>query len=116
MKLLKLSVDGYYGTRGESSHDYDPEWDYQLDTRPSKKFMKIFENAANDITSKHMALFQECFTAFRIVFCKWQDEALARFISGTCSEPVIVVSLSDCVKIQKELKDDFTLYQVAKST
>jgi len=118
MNIYRIAVKPrYYGPQNPKGtpHDYDPIWDYEEETRPKRKMMRIFEQAAQDILSNHMSNFEDLFTRFRIAFVK-DIGGLARFASGTSQEPVILIDLKQCVAIQRELKNDFTMYQVAITT
>jgi hypothetical protein len=109
----------YYGVPDPSDpipHDYDPSWDYEEELRPKRKMMKAFEQAASDIAARHMGEFKGAFTRFRISFVKAAKGGLAQYIGGTYNMPVVVIDLGLCAQTQKELKNDFSLRQVAMTT
>lgn len=119
MKLIKIAIPFFGEKLPEGDyHNYEADWDYDLDTNPDQQTVQIFEKASNDITKNHMPEFLGVFTGFTLEWIKDSDEqyALAYYVDGTSSEPVIVVNLKACIKIQQDIRDDFTLYQIAKTT
>lgn len=109
----------YYGHEDPDQgmyHDYQADWDYEVVERPKGKMMQAFLQAAQDIQNKHMDYFKNYFKRFSIQFVKNSGGGLARYVNGTDGEPVVVVDLRVCAKTQRELKDDFSLYQVAITT
>jgi len=120
MKIYRIAVKPrYYGTPDLNDpvpHDFEPSHSYEEELRPKRKMMKAFEQAAQDIAAKHMGEFQGDFTRFRIAFVKEANGGLAQYAGGTYNMPVILINLRLCAETQKELKDDFSMYQVAITT
>jgi hypothetical protein len=119
MKIWKIASP-YYGVEDPEwpkGHDYEPEWDHDVVQRPRGKMMQAFTQAANDIQNKHMTHFKDYFRRFRIEFVKGLGEYLGKYISGTYSEPVIVVDLVECANTQKQMKDEYPeMYHIAITT
>lgn len=119
MKIWKIAAP-YYGVedpKWERSHDYEPEWDYEVTERPRGKMMQAFTQASQDIQNKHMDYFKDYFKRFRIEFVKGLGEFLAKYVNGTNSEPVIVIDLVECAKTQRQMKDEYpSMYHIAITT
>jgi hypothetical protein len=119
MKLWKIAAKPrYYGVEDPDAgmyHDYNAEWDYEVVNRPRGKMMQAFILAAQNIQNKHMDLFKDYFKRFSIQFVK-DVGGLASYISGTSGEPVIAVNLRVCANVQRECRNEFTMYQTAITT
>lgn len=95
---------GYYGI-GKSNNEYHPSWDYEPNEEPSLLSQKAYELAfpkaqslANKLNLGPIALY--------FIEGEGVEEHLARYINGTSSSPVIV--LSD--KVEDEDEALLTLY------
>jgi hypothetical protein len=71
------------------THDYDPSWDYEIETMPVAAVVTAVEAAKSELEKTAAALGLGMPT---IHFVRGLDKRhLARYISGTSSEPVFVL-------------------------
>ena len=75
----------------ESSHDYDPNWDYEVDPMPDQKLVQIAEETMKEINTKIIQ--QIGIGICKTAYIKGSDKELARYINGTSSNPVFVINL-----------------------
>lgn len=92
-------------------HDYDPEWDYVINRRPDKAVKLAINATLNSFLIS--ALLQELSLAVPTIYYVKNlasEGVVARYISGTRDEPVIVVDDSSlnklCRKRQCSLQDE----------
>ena len=76
------------------THDYDPEWDYEI-AKPNRDMTQTVKTISKRIKKDLMPLKE--FKTFTIAFIKNTD-CLGTYVTGTHSEPVILLNL-------KELKE-----------
>ena len=109
-------TSSYYGPKGDVGHDYDPNWDFSKDRRQRREMRMAFDSCANEIAEMHMSEFRGVFTRFRLFYGRHDEDALAKYVDGTYSEPVIIVDLGRCEDGYCEFRDVMTRNIVAMST
>ena len=72
------------------SHNYDPAWDYLI-ARPRKSQRELVEGIVKRI-KKNLLPFIKEFEDFTIAYIKDKDR-LGLYVTGTHSEPVILLNL-----------------------
>jgi hypothetical protein len=72
-----------------TGHDYDPEWDYDLDRRPPKRVKEIVEHFWPTILQIAQGMELDSVSYY---FIREKDNHLARYISGTSPDVVMVVN------------------------
>jgi hypothetical protein len=86
------------------SHDYDPTWDYELDTKPAVRVVAVMKAAEEDLTKTAAALGLE---KPRVYFVKdLEGDHLARYVNGTSSEPVFVLDAKKLERAARQYKID----------
>lgn len=86
--------------------DYDPEWDYQIDKRPSAEVVAAVRAALQH----YAAVFAELeLDTPQVYYVKGLGPHLARYVSGTRNSPVIVLDAKGVIRTAKkygvDLKD-----------
>ena len=80
LKLLLMEID-----------DYNPEWDYKIDKNPPKKLVEFVNKIILDLTKVRKTL---SLGNIRLSYIKDdREDALARYINGTYSNPYIVLNI-----------------------
>lgn len=105
--IIEKTAAPFYGVKDNDysgQHDYDPHGEYEEDTRRTM-MRKTFVDCAKEIVQSHMGEFDGVFKRFRLFFSKHDDEAVAKYINGTYSEPVVVVDLDKHEEAYREFKD-----------
>jgi len=78
----------------EAYHDYDPSWDYEIDSIPDQKLVQIAEDAINEINTKIIPQINIGIGVCKAAYIKnGNDNDLAKYISGTEPNPVFVIDL-----------------------
>jgi hypothetical protein len=89
----------------EADHDYNPNWDYEVDDIPDQKLVQIAEQAMNEINNKIIQ--QIGIGTCKVAYIKEKSSgALARYIYGTQPHPVFVVDLENIKRIAEECASD----------
>jgi len=84
----------------EADHDYDPNWDYELSSPPSKDITETIEvimNAMNNVVIPEIGMGKA-----KLAYVKLDTDELANYIHGTAPHPVFVI---DIESIQKGLEE-----------
>jgi hypothetical protein len=90
----------------EADHDYNPNWDYEVDPIPDQKLVQIAEEAMSEINNKMTP--QIGIGDCKVAYIKEEKEdALARYIYGTQPYPVFVVDLQNIKKIAEQCANDY---------
>lgn len=76
----------------ERTHDYDPSWDYRRDRRPDPALRAAAEAAAAELT-RNLLPRLGVFAGFDLHFATGLRGDLGRYVSGTVSRPMVVLSL-----------------------
>ena len=90
----------------EADHDYDPNWDYEVDPVPDQKLVQITEETMNEINNKIIP--QIGIGICKAAYIKEEKErALARYIYGTQPNPVFVIDLQNIKRTAEECAKDY---------
>ena len=89
----------------EASHDYDPNWDYDVDPLPDQKLAQIANDAIDEINTKMIPRIGigKC----KAAFIREDSDTLARYINGTQPNPVFVVDLQTIKETAEECARDY---------
>jgi hypothetical protein len=75
-----------------AEHDYDPAWDYDIDTDTDKQIVNYVESYINDLKSNllpKIGFIQN----IKIGYIKREDDAIALYINGTQPWAVILINI-----------------------
>lgn len=81
-------------------HDYNPEWDYQLERRPSKKVRSVVDDVLSSLEEN--GLYKKVGIDKPTVFYSPDIKGVALYIDGTIQQPVIGINSKHTQKICKE--------------
>jgi hypothetical protein len=101
-KIAQLENEPTEWSFPEAEHDYNPNWDYKIDTIPDKSLVLISEEVMNDINQK---LIPEIgMGKAKVAYIKNdKTNAIARYIFGTAPYPVFVINLE---AISREVEEN----------
>jgi len=85
-------------------HNYDPAWDYLI-ARPRKSQRELVGTIVSKIKKDLLPLIKE-FNDFTIAFIKDKDR-LGQYVTGTHSEPVILMNLKEILQGCDEYEVDY---------
>ena len=85
-------------------HNYDPAWDYLI-ARPRKSQRELVGTIVSKIKKDLLPLIKE-FDDFTIAFIKDKDR-LGQYVTGTHSEPVILMNLKEILQGCDEYEVDY---------
>jgi len=90
----------------EADHDYNPDWDYEVDPIPDQKLVQIAEDAMKEINTRIIP--QIGIGVCKAAYIKGTNKKeLARYISGTEPNPVFVVDLQIIKDTAEECARDY---------
>jgi len=76
----------------EAEHDYDPNWDYEVDDVPDTQLVSIAENIMTEINEQMIP--EIGMGKAKAAYIKNAgEETLARYVFGTAPYPVFVINL-----------------------
>lgn len=87
------------------TEDYDPSWDYEMDTILDKKTLAIVEETINEINTKILPKIG--MGKAKIYYIKDEPGALARYVNGTAPYPVFVIDINNIKGAVEECSKDF---------
>ena len=85
----------------KADHNYDPNWDYDVNESPDPKFKNMAENYISKLI-KELIPKLDIFQNILINYVNLESSTLAKYINGTYSEPYIVVDLDNIIDTCKE--------------
>lgn len=79
----------------EKNHDYDPNWDYEVDMSPDPRLSALASRAASDTYQELLAsgVIETWMYGFEVWAVKLGADAVAMYIAGTYDWPVILLDL-----------------------
>jgi hypothetical protein len=81
--------------------DYDPEWDYQIDKKPSAEVVA----AVRATLQRYAAVFSELdLDTPQVYYVRGLGPHLARYVSGTRDSPVIVLDAKGVIRTAKKYR------------
>ena len=75
----------------EAEHDYNPNWDYEINENPDKNMIKIVDDIVYRVNNKLMP--EIGMGKIKIASIKENNNILAKYVYGTAPYPVIVINL-----------------------
>ncbi len=89
----------------EAEHDYNPNWDYDIDPIPDEKLVQIAEKAMNEINNKIIS--QIGMGKAKAAYIKNDNEdRLAIYAFGTAPYPVFMINLENIKKVAEQCAKD----------
>lgn len=97
--LLKIASEEaglLFRSDGDKSHDYNPNWDYNVDENPPAEAARIARDASAKIYADLVAkgVIDQAMFGFEVWAVKLENNAVGMYISGTYDFPVVLVDLN----------------------
>lgn len=80
-------------------HDYNPDWDYEVDRKPPKQVVQAVKQCVKEVDGLLKAAGLQ---KSRVYYIRDEDDAVARYISGTATHPVFVVNARIIYELMKD--------------
>jgi len=93
----------------EADHDYNPNWDYEVDPIPDQKLMQLSENIMNEINSDIIPQIGMGKAKASYVKNFKETDTLAKYVFGTAPHPVFVINLETIRSAAEEYKVDISV-------
>jgi len=86
-----------------AEHDYNPSWDYEIDTSPDQNIVNFVNNYIEKI-KKDILPETGFIQDIKPAFIKGDNNYLAKYINGTYSHTIIVVNIEAIKEASKKYK------------